>query len=49
MAYNPKSSKAGPKIVEVVECALPIVAEPTITLGSEDLKNPIRVLYNNWP
>ena len=49
MAYNPKSNNAGPKMVEVVECAYPNVAEPTITLGSEDLKNPINVLYNNWP
>ena len=39
----------GPKIVDVVECALPNVVEPTITLGSEDLKKPINVLYNNWP
>ena len=49
IAHIPKSSIAGPNIIDVVECAYPKTVDPTITRGSVDFKNPVRVLYMRSP
>ena len=40
---HPKSSIAGPNIVEVIEWLSPNTACPTSTRGSTDLKKPVNV------